>query len=138
MGYLILNDESRVGIFITVLDSFNLKPSPYQKFEHGGILEERALKLFDKLKQEGKLKRYVDTRGGGKKYFETIVENPAENGYWKRYESTTRGNIGILQNEYLDKNDVIKHLKQTMPALEEDDKMAKGGVFYTDSHKLGQ
>lgn len=39
MGYLILNDESRVGIFITVLDSFNLKPSPYQKFEHGGAIE---------------------------------------------------------------------------------------------------
>jgi hypothetical protein len=97
----------------------------------GGILEQRALKLFNKLEEEGKLKRYVDTRGNGKKYFETIIPNSAENGYWKRYESTSRSNIGTLQNEYLDKNDVINHIKKTLPNLEEDDKMAKGGIVVT-------
>lgn len=142
-----LGDENKIAL-VTVLNE-SKKPK-YDKdtwdlytyadggyMAKGGILEERALKLFDKLKQDGKLKRYIDTRGGGKKYFETIVENSAENGYWKRYESTTRGNIGTLQNEYLDKNDVINHLKKTMPTLEENAKMAKGGVFYTDSHKQG-
>jgi hypothetical protein len=72
-------------------------------YAKGGILEQRALKLFNKLKQEGKLKRYIDTRGNGKKYFETIIPNYAENGYWRRFESATSGSIGVLQNEYLDK-----------------------------------
>lgn len=36
MGYLILNDSSKFGVFITALDAFNLQVSPYQKMAKGG------------------------------------------------------------------------------------------------------
>ena len=39
MGYLILNDSSKEGIFIAVLDSFNLQVSPYQKYAKGGAIK---------------------------------------------------------------------------------------------------
>ena len=107
-----------------------------QVMADGGILEQRALKLFNKLKEEGKLKRYLDTRGNGKKYFETIVPNYAENGYWRRFESTSRGSIGVLQDRYLDKNDVLNHLKKTMPVLKENDKMADGGEVFVPVQML--
>jgi hypothetical protein len=97
--------------------------------------DERALNSFNKLKEEGKLKRYVDTRGDGKKYFDTIVPNNTEKGYWKRYESSSKGDLGTLQNEFLSEKDVLNWLKKTMPKLEKD-KMAEGGeVFYAEKHK---
>jgi hypothetical protein len=89
-----------------------------QKYEIGEDTEnqdERALKQLNKLKEEGKLKRYVDTRGNGKKVYDTIVPNKSEKGMYKRYESLSQSLIGILQNEYLDEADVLNWLKKTMP-----------------------
>jgi hypothetical protein len=102
------------------------------EFEKGGYMamggeteDERALKLLNKLKEEGKLKRYLDVRGNGKKVFDTIIPNKSEKGVYKRYESTSQSSIGTLQNEYLDESDVLNWLKKTMPKKE----MAKGGEF---------
>ncbi len=75
--------------------------------------ESSAEKLLNKLKTEGKLKRYFDTRGNGKKSFETIIPNKKEKGFWKRYESLTQGNIGVLQNEMLDEADLLSHFERT-------------------------
>jgi hypothetical protein len=83
--------------------------------------DDKATELLNKLKKEGKLKRYFDMRGSGTKYFETIVPNKSEKGYYKRYESLSSTNIGTLQNEYLDEADVLTWLKNT------EKKMAKGG-----------
>ena len=89
----------------------------------GGETEnDRALKQLNKLKDEGKLKRYVDVRGNGKKVFDTIVPNKSEKGMYKRYESLSQSSMGTLQNEYLDETDVLNWLKKTMPK-----QMAKGG-----------
>jgi hypothetical protein len=98
----------------------------YPKLEKGGETEnERASKLLNKLKEEGKLKRYLDVRGNGKKVFDIIVPNKSEKGMYKRYESTSQSSLGTLQNEYLDENDVLNWLKKTMPKTE----MASGGYM---------
>lgn len=101
------------------------------KFAKGGEIsksgqnqDERALNLLNKLKEEGKLKRYLDVRGNGKKVFDTIIPNKKEKGMYKRYESFSQTSIGTLQNEYLDETDVLHWLKKTMPKIE----MAKGGL----------
>jgi hypothetical protein len=83
--------------------------------------DDKATELLNKLKKEGKLKRYFDMRGSGTKYFETIVPNKSEKGYYKRYESLSSTNLGTLQNEYLDEADVLTWLKNT------EKKMADGG-----------
>jgi hypothetical protein len=102
------------------------KKQTYPKLEKGGETEnERASKLLNKLKEEGKLKRYLDVRGNGKKVFDIIVPNKSEKGMYKRYESTSQSSLGTLQNEYLDENDVLNWLKKTMPKTE----MALGGYM---------
>ena len=99
------------------------------EFADGGMMteDERALRLLEKLKEEGKLKRYLDVRGSGHKVFETIVPNKSEKGMYKRYESATQSSIGVLQNEYLDESDVLNWLKKTMPKMADGGMMAKGG-----------
>lgn len=107
------------------------KPSQYMKLsKFNGFEEEskkiennddKATELLNKLKKEGKVKRYFDVRGNGTKYFETIVPNKSEKGYYKRYESLSSTNIGTLQNEYLDEADVLTWFKNTLK------KMASGG-----------
>jgi hypothetical protein len=89
------------------------------KLADGGYIEnnESALRLLDKLKEEGKLKRYIDTRGTGKKVFETIIPNTRDKNYYMRYESMERYNLGILQNMFLDENDLINWFKITKPIL---------------------
>jgi hypothetical protein len=94
------------------------------KMAKGGEIDESSAQtLLSQLKKEKKLKRYLDTRGTGVKYFETIIPNKSEKGYFKRYESTTQGNIGTLQNDYLDESDLLKYFEKTSPK----NKMAKGG-----------
>jgi len=95
------------------------------KYEKGGTMvedgenqDERALNQLNKLKEQGKLKRYVDVRGNGKKVFDTIVPNKKQKGMYKRYESLSQSSIGTLQNEYLDETDVLNWLKKTMPKRE--------------------
>jgi hypothetical protein len=81
---------------------------------------------FDPIKrieEEGKLVRYVDTRGNGKKYFDTIIPNKKEPGYYKRYESTQKGVLGVLQNEFLDADDVRMWVEKTRPKS----RMGEGG-----------
>jgi hypothetical protein len=91
--------------------------------------DEKANKLLNQLKEDGKLKRYFDTRGSGKKYFETIIPNKSEKGYYKRYESLSSTNIGTLQNEYLDEDDVLTWIKNSQKRIdaERNNKMASGG-----------
>lgn len=94
--------------------------------EDGGETEnKRALNLLEKIKNQGKLKRYLDVRGNGKKVFETIIPNKSKEGYFKRYESSSPSSIGTLQNEYLDESEVLNWLKKTMPKKE----FAKGGYM---------
>jgi hypothetical protein len=95
------------------------------KYDKGGKMteggenqDERALNQLNKLKEEGKLKKYIDVRGNGKKSFVTIVPNKKEKGMYKRYESLSQSSIGTLQNEYLDETDVLNWLKKTMPKRE--------------------
>lgn len=75
-------------------------------------------KLIEKIKTEGRLKRYLDIRRNGQKLFETIVPNKKELGLYKRYESLSKGSIGVLQNEYLTEQDVINHIQRTNPKTE--------------------
>lgn len=84
-------------------------------FKNGGGVGNEQL---NKLKQEGKLKRYLDVRGNGKKVFETIIPNKNEKGMYKRYESLSRGSLGTLQNEYLSESDVINWLNKTSPKID--------------------
>jgi len=95
------------------------------EFSHGGTAQSRAEELLKKLKTEKILKRYIDTRGTGTKYFETIIPNKEEKGYYKRYESTSRNNLGILQNAMLDETDLLGLFKP-LPTIERN-KMEKGG-----------
>ena len=78
-------------------------------------MDDEDISRLEKLKKEGKLKRYLDVRGNGKKVFETIIPNKSEKGMYKRYESTSQSSLGTLQNEYLDENDVLNWLKKTSP-----------------------
>jgi hypothetical protein len=105
--------------------------SAEKKIEGGQNQDEIALNLLNKLKEEGKLKRYLDVKGNGKKVFDIIVANKKEKGMYKRYESLSQTSIGTLQNEYLDETDVLRWLKKTMPKREMADggMMAKGGKF---------
>lgn len=115
------------------------KPSQYMKLkEFQGFEEvsnnvetpdEKANKLLNQLKEDGKLTRYFDVRGSGTKYFETIIPNKSDKGYYKRYESLSSTNIGTLQNEYLDEDDVLTWLKKSQKSIdaERNNKMASGG-----------
>jgi hypothetical protein len=99
-----------------ILDGAYIKSSKSAKKANDPEME-RAMRTLDKLKSEGKLIRLLDTRGTGKKYFQTIVPNKEEKGYWKRYESASRGSLGILQNELLSEEDVLNHILKTQPKL---------------------
>jgi|GEM_PF-1615774 len=115
--------------------SFSVKEAESKMADGGETEDERALKLLNKLKEEGKLKRYLDVRGNGKKVFDTIIPNKSEKGVYKRYESTSQSSIGTLQNEYLDESDVLSWLKKTMPKRE----MAMGGkTKFSDKVKAVQ
>jgi hypothetical protein len=94
-------------------------PSRYERINYatGGGLDERAFAQLNKLKSEGKLKRYFDVRGNGQKLFETIIPNKSEKGMYKRYESSSASSLGVLQNEYLDETDILNYLKKTLPKL---------------------
>lgn len=92
------------GIKKAVLDRMS------ETFAKGGVVG-----LMDKLKAEGKLVRYLDVRGDGKKVFDIIVPNKEKKGYFKRYESLSQNKLGALQNEYLDEGDVLNWLKKTSP-----------------------
>jgi hypothetical protein len=81
-----------------------------------------SLSQLEKLKSEGKLVRYLDVRGNGKKVFDRLVVDKSEKGNFKRYESASKGTLGTLQNAYLTEEDVLSWLKKTSP-----NKMAKGG-----------
>jgi len=87
--------------------------------------------LIEKLKKNKKLARFVDSRGNGKKVFETIVPNKEEKGYYKRYESSQRGSLGVLQNEMLDESDLMAHFNKTKPKL-----FAGGGGVGLDAETL--
>ena len=94
-------------------------PNRYARINYakGGGLDERAFAQLNKLKSEGKLKRYFDVRGNGQKLFETIIPNKSEKGMYKRYESSSASSLGVLQNEYLDETDILNYLKKTLPKL---------------------
>jgi hypothetical protein len=110
-----------------ILDGAYVKGSKAGKKANDPEME-RAMRTLEKLKSEGKLKRFYDVRGNGKKSFETIIPNKEDKGYWKRYESASRGSLGILQNELLSEEDVLNLILKTQPKLSEDkDKMANGG-----------
>jgi hypothetical protein len=97
----------------------------------GGVDEvvtdtERANKSLALLKENGKLRRYVYSRGkGNPKFFETIIENKDEKGTYKRYESRDKS-LGILQNQYLTEQEVYNHILKTLPELSKYD--TGGGV----------
>lgn len=95
------------------------------------IRKDKLLELLEKLKTEGKLKRYYDVRGNGKKLFETIIPNKSEKGMYKRYESTSQSSLGTLQNEYLDENDVLNWLKKTSPKYG----LGVAGKYFYDKNK---
>lgn len=96
----------------------NLFKKGILKYAKGGGVEDEQ---FEKLKREGKIIRYLDVRGNGKKVFDIIVPNKKEKGMYKRYESLSKNELGVLQNEYLDESDVKNWLLKTSP------KYAKGG-----------
>lgn len=93
-------------------------------------MDNEDISRLEKLKKEGKLKRYLDVRGNGKKVFETIIPNKSEKGMYKRYESTSQSSLGTLQNEYLDENDVLNWLKKTSPKYAKSTTI-KGGLGKT-------
>lgn len=97
----------------------------FPKLAKGGAVNDASLSQLEKLKSDGRLVRYLDVRGNGKKVFDIIIPNKSEKGYFKRYESASRGSLGVLQNEYLDEQDVLNWLKKTSP-----NKMAQGGRTY--------
>lgn len=72
------------------------------------LAESKAARLLSALKENGYVKRYYDTRNSGKKYFETIVCDKKEDGNYKRYESASKADIGILQNAYLTETEVLQ------------------------------
>lgn len=87
-----------------------------EEYAKGGGVGETKL---EKLKREGKLKTLIEVNG--KKYFQTILPNKQEKGYWKRYYSTNQSSVGVLQNSMLDEDDLINLFEQ------QSTKMAKGG-----------
>jgi hypothetical protein len=84
--------------------------------------DDASVSQLEKLKSEGKLVRYLDVRGNGKKVFDRLVVDKSEKGNFKRYESASKGTLGTLQNAYLTEEDVLAWLKKTSPK-----KMANGG-----------
>lgn len=86
------------------------------EFGDGGSVVENKLM---KLKEEGKLKTLVNVNG--QKYFQTIIPNKQEKGYWKRYYSLNQNSLGKMQNAMLSEDDLKNLFEQ------QQDKMAKGG-----------
>lgn len=121
--------------FWRVTDGDRVATYPKDKFTEQEAIDAFAFAMeskkeqsgtFDPIKrieEEGKLVRYVDTRGNGKKYFDTIIPNKKEPGYYKRYESTQKGVLGVLQNEFLDADDVRMWVEKTRPKS----RMGEGG-----------
>lgn len=97
-------------------------------YSNGGGVDEKE-DVIDKINKNGKLVRYIDARGDGVKVFDTIIPNKEKKGYYKRYESRTKGSLGVLQSEYLDENDVRNWVKKTKPKFVKDsgEKFAEGG-----------
>jgi len=93
-------------------------------FANGGGVGETKLQ---KLKKEGKLKTLIEVNG--QKYFQTIIPNKEEKGYWKRYYSTNQSSNGVLQNAMLDEDDLINLFEQ------QTNKMASGGSMSGWKHK---
>jgi uncharacterized protein (UPF0254 family) len=91
----------------------------------GGVDNDASVRQLKKIKSDGKLIRYLDVRGSGKKLFDIIIADKSEKGNYKRYESTSKGTLGTLQNAYLNEEDVLQWLRQTSPK-----KMASGGVTF--------
>ena len=97
-----------------ILDGAYIKSSKPAKKANDPEME-RAMAQLDKLKNEGKLIRYLDVRGNGKKTFDILIPNKEEKGYWKRYESASRGSLGTLQNEMLSEEEVLNYILKTQP-----------------------
>ena len=91
------------------------------EYEDGGDVrsdEERVERLMNKLNEDGKLVRFIDVRGNGKKVFESIIENNGKEKTYKRYESSERGKLGVLQNSNLTESEIKHHLEKTLPKYE--------------------
>jgi len=112
---LVLNSGQKIDNK-RILDGAYIKGSKSAKKANYPEME-RAMRTLEELKSEGKLKRFYDVRRNGKKSFETIIPNKEDKGYWKRYESASRGSLGILQNEFLSEEDVLNYILKTQPKL---------------------
>jgi hypothetical protein len=88
----------------------------YEEFAKGGeINESRVNRQLEKLHEKGYLKRYIDTRGTGKKVFETIRKNNDMDNTYSRYESANMHELGIQQNAYMTLEEVKTWINKTMP-----------------------
>jgi hypothetical protein len=125
--YVYSDDDSETGLvaeienkkFNNLLDAKNYAKKKGYKIEivelnygnaynNGGGVENK----LTKLKEEGKLVQYIDVYGNGTKYFQTIVPNKQEKGYWKRYLSTNKDSLGKLQNNMLSEDDLLNLFEQ--------------------------
>jgi len=125
--YVYSDDDSETGLiaeienkkFNNLLDAKNYAKKKGYKIEivelyygnaynNGGGVENK----LTKLKEEGKLVQYIDVYGNGTKYFQTIVPNKQEKGYWKRYLSTNKDTLGKLQNNMLSEDDLLNLFEQ--------------------------
>jgi hypothetical protein len=131
LSYEIIGDRIIVqSSFVKTKNGNEYKITPNdlvnKKFnDGGGVDNDASISQLKKIKSDGKLIRYLDVRGSGKKLFDIIVADKSEKGNYKRYESTSKGTLGTLQNAYLNEEDVLQWLRQTSPK-----KMASGGVTF--------
>jgi len=73
---------------------------------------------LDKLKEDGRLHRFVDIDGSGNKVSETIIPDKDEVGCYNRYISGSKGSLGEWRNR-LSEDELLNHLRKTSPKFED-------------------
>jgi hypothetical protein len=92
-------------------------------------INDRVDALMKKLKEDGRVKRFVVSESG-QKVFETIKLNKEKGaeGLYSRYHSADQHSLGIQQNWGLDEKEVYNHYKKSLQKKSSGDSMEKGGL----------